>query len=87
MTGLGTAALLDNLVKLRSQSPLEGKPIVRARRGRRRSPMLPLNPDGPAMAFVFNTVADQYGKNSYFKVFSGNIDGHHDRRQHPHRRQ
>ena len=34
----------------------------------------PLNPDGPATAFVFNTVADQYGKNSYFKVLSGNIE-------------
>jgi len=32
-----------------------------------------LNPDGPACAFVFKTVADQYGRFSYFKVLSGNV--------------
>ena len=26
------------------------------------------------MAFVFNTFADQYGKNSYFKVISGDME-------------
>ena len=72
MNGLGTAALLDNLVRF-APSPLEGKPAVRVDEEGKESEF-PLNPDGPATAFVFNTVADQYGKNSYFKVLSGNIE-------------
>ena len=72
MNGLGTAALLDNLVCF-APSPLEGKPAVRVDEEGKESEF-PLNPDGPATAFVFNTVADQYGKNSYFKVLSGNIE-------------
>ena len=72
MNGLGTAALLDNLVRF-APSPLEGKPAVRVDEEGKESEF-PLNPDGPATAFVFNTVADQYGKNSYFKVLSGSIE-------------
>ena len=72
MNGLGTAALLDNLVRF-APSPLEGKPAVRVDEEGKESEF-PLNPDGPATAFVFNTVADQYGNNSYFKVLSGNIE-------------
>ena len=72
MNGLGTAVLLDNLVRF-APSPLEGKPAVRVDEEGKESEF-PLNPDGPATAFVFNTVADQYGKNSYFKVLSGNIE-------------
>ena len=72
MNGLGIAALLDNLVRF-APSPLEGKPAVRVDEEGKESEF-PLNPDGPATAFVFNTVADQYGKNSYFKVLSGNIE-------------
>ena len=72
MNGLGTAALLDNLVRF-APSPLEGKPAVRVDEEGKESEF-PLNPDGPATAFVFNTVADQYGKNSYVKVLSGNIE-------------
>ena len=72
MNGLGTAALLDNLIRF-APSPLEGKPAVRVDEEGKESEF-PLNPDGPATAFVFNTVADQYGKNSYFKVLSGNIE-------------
>ena len=70
MNGLG--ALLDNLVRF-APSPLEGKPAVRVDEEGKESEF-PLNPDGPVTAFVFNTVADQYGKNSYFKVLSGNIE-------------
>ena len=33
-----------------------------------------LDPSGSPMAFVFNTFADQYGKNSYFKVISGDME-------------
>ena len=72
MNGLGTAALLDNLVRF-APSPLEGKPAVRVDEEGKESEF-PLNPDGPATAFVFNTVADPYGKNSYFKVLSGSIE-------------
>ena len=72
MNGLGTAALLDNLVRF-APSPLEGKPAVRVDEEGKESEF-PLNPDGPATAFVFNTVADQYGKNSYFKVISGDME-------------
>ena len=72
MNGLGTAALLDNLVRF-APSPLEVKPAVRVDEEGKESEF-PLNPDGPVTAFVFNTVADQYGKNSYFKVLSGNIE-------------
>ena len=72
MNGLGTAALLDNLVRF-APSPLEGKPAVRVDEEGKESEF-PLNPDGPVTAFVFNTVADQYGKKSYFKVLSGNIE-------------
>ena len=72
MNGLGTAALLDNLVRF-APSPLECKPAVRVDEEGKESEF-PLNPDGPVTAFVFNTVADQYGKNSYFKVLSGNIE-------------
>lgn len=72
MNGLGTAALLDNLVRF-APSPLEGKPAVRVDEEGKESEF-PLNLDGPVTAFVFNTVADQYGKNSYFKVLSGNIE-------------
>ena len=72
MNGLGTAALLDNLVRF-APSPLEGKPAVRVDEEGKESEF-PLNPDGPATAFVFNTVADQYGKNSYFKVISGDVE-------------
>ena len=72
MNGLGTAALLDNLVRF-APSPLEGKPAVRVDEEGKESEF-PLNPGGPVTAFVFNTVADQYGKNSYFKVLSGNIE-------------
>ena len=35
---------------------------------------LKLDPAGSPIAFVFNTVADQYGKNSYFKVISGDME-------------
>ena len=73
MNGLGTAALLDNLVRF-APSPLKDHSTVHISGERRRSPKFPLNPDGPVTAFVFNTLADQYGKNSYFKVISGDVE-------------
>ena len=72
MSGLGTLRLLENIVKF-APNPLEGKPMITVDEDGNESE-LPLNPNGSAIAFVFNTVADQYGKNSYFKVVSGNIE-------------
>ncbi|MDY2719344.1 MAG: elongation factor G [Candidatus Faecousia sp.] len=72
MNGLGTLPLLANLSKF-APSPLEGKPMVAVDEEGNESEVK-LNPTGSPMAFVFNTVADQYGKNSYFKVISGDIE-------------
>ena len=71
-TGLGVNALMDNLVKY-APSPLEGKPMVTVDEDGNEGE-LKLDPAGSPMAFVFNTMSDQYGKNSYFKVISGDIE-------------
>ena len=72
MNGLGTTRLLENIKKF-APSPLEGKPAVIVDEDGNESE-LALDPSGSPMAFVFNTMADQYGKNSYFKVISGDIE-------------
>ena len=72
MNGLGTTLLLENLKKF-APSPLEGKPMITVDEDGNESE-LALDPTGSPMAFVFNTMADQYGKNSYFKVISGDIE-------------
>ncbi len=72
MNGLGTVRLMENLKKF-APSPLEGKPMVTVDEDGNEGE-LALNPTGAPMAFVFNTMADQYGKNSYFKVISGDIE-------------
>ncbi len=72
MNGLGTVRLMENLKKF-APSPLEGKPMVTVDEDGKEAE-LALDPAGSPMAFVFNTMADQYGKNSYFKVISGDIE-------------
>lgn len=72
MNGLGTTRLLENIKKF-APSSLEGKPAVIVDEDGNESE-LALDPNGSPMAFVFNTMADQYGKNSYFKVISGDIE-------------
>ena len=72
MNGLGTLRVLENLVKF-APNPLEGKPMVTVDEEGNESE-LKLDPAGSPVAFVFNTVADQYGKNSYFKVICGDIE-------------
>ena len=72
MNGLGTIALMENLKKY-APSPLEGKPMITVDEEGHEFE-LALDPAGSPMAFVFNTMADQYGKNSYFKVISGDIE-------------
>lgn len=71
MTGLGTEALLGNIVKF-APNPLEGKPMIAVSEDGEESEIA-LDEGGSPMAFVFKTVSDQYGKNSYFKVFSGTM--------------
>lgn len=71
-TGLGTTRVLENLA-LYAPTPLEGKPLVAVDEDGKETEFK-LNPAGVPMAFVFNTVADQYGKNSYFKVISGDLE-------------
>ena len=71
-TGLGTTNLMANIVKY-APNPLEGKPMTKVDDEGGESEFK-LNPNGSPMAFVFNTLADQYGKNSYFKVISGDME-------------
>ena len=70
-TGLGTTNLLTDLVKF-APNPLEGKPMTQIVDGEEKE--FKLDPHGSPMAFVFHTMSDQYGKNSYFKVISGDIE-------------
>ena len=71
MNGLGTVNVIENVIKF-APNPLEGKALVTVTDDGEGE--LALDPNGSPMAFVFNTMADQYGKNSYFKVISGNIE-------------
>ncbi len=64
MNGLGTVNLLDNLIEF-APNPLEGKPMATE------DGEVKLDPNGAPAIFVFKTIIDQYGKNSYFKVISG----------------
>ena len=70
-TGLGTTNLLTNLVNF-APNPLGGKPMTQIVDGEEKE--FKLDPHGSPMAFVFHTMSDQYGKNSYFKVISGDIE-------------
>ncbi|MCI5992622.1 MAG: GTP-binding protein, partial [Clostridiales bacterium] len=72
MTGLGTTNLMADLVKY-APNPLEGRPMTKVDEEGRESEFK-LDPKGSPMVFVFNTMADQYGKNSYFKVISGDVE-------------
>lgn len=69
-TGLGTEILMQNLIKF-APNPEEGKPMIAVDDEGNESEFAP---NGSPMAFVFNTITDQYGKNSYFKVISGDIE-------------
>ena len=64
--GYGTKRVMEYLVKF-CPSPLEADPMA-AEDGE-----VVLDPSGSPMAFVFKTTSDQFGKNSYFKVISGEI--------------
>ena len=67
MMGYGSKRVMEYIVKF-CPNPLEGLPMATAEGGE-----LMLDPKGSPAAFVFKTTSDQFGKNSYFKVISGDI--------------
>ena len=67
MNGLGGFQLLDNLIAY-APNPLEGKPMTT-----QDGEAFKLDPNGTPAAFVWKTLTDQYGKNSFFKVVSGTV--------------
>ena len=70
-TGVGTMQLLYTLVNF-APNPAE----VRTEKGPDadgNAVELKYDPNGKPVAFVFKTVADQYGRFSYFKVISGKV--------------
>ncbi|MDD6024688.1 MAG: elongation factor G [Oscillospiraceae bacterium] len=71
MTGLGTAALINGIVDF-APNPTEGyaQPAVNENG---EEVFINCNPGETPALFVFKTVSDQYGKQSYFKVISGDL--------------
>ena len=71
MTGLGTEALIHGIVDF-APDPTEGyaQPAVNEN-GEEVS--IACAPEETPVVFVFKTVSDQYGKQSFFKVISGDI--------------
>ncbi len=67
ITGLGSAMLLDNIIAL-APNPAEGKPMETVD-----GETVAVDPSGAPVAFVFKTVADQYGKYTLIKAVSGTI--------------
>ena len=67
VNGVGTVALLQAIASY-VPSPLQMPPVATADGGE-----IPCDPNGPAVAFVFKTVSDQFGKFSFVKVCSGKI--------------
>ncbi len=71
MNGLGSFMLLDDISNL-LPNPMEGNYHKATRQDGETEPFV-VSPGGVPTAFVFKTVADQYGKYSYIKVLSGTI--------------
>ena len=67
LAGYGSKRVMEYLVKF-CPNPLEGHPMETADGGE-----LLLDPKGSPALFVYKTTSDQFGKNSYFKVISGDI--------------
>ncbi len=67
LAGYGSKRVMEYIVKF-CPNPLEGLPMATEEDGE-----LALDPSGSPMAFVYKTTSDQFGKNSYFKVISGDI--------------
>ena len=66
LEGFGTAELLDAIVRF-APNPLEGKPLPTE------DGEFAIDENGSPAAFVFKTLSDQFGKNSFFKVISGTV--------------
>jgi len=71
LSGLGTRMLLDTIIELLPNA-LEGNPLMAENADGEASPFVTA-PGALPTAYVFKTVADQYGKYSYVKVLSGSI--------------
>ena len=71
MTGLGTEALIHGLVDF-APDPTEGYP-QEAVNENGEEVTINCAPDETPVMYIFKTVSDQYGKQSFFKVISGNI--------------
>lgn len=71
MTGLGTEGLINALVDF-APNPSEGYPQDAVNEN---GEEVKINcaPEETPVLFIFKTVSDQYGKQSYFKVISGNV--------------
>jgi elongation factor G len=69
-TGLGTEEFIKGVIDY-MPSPADGKDETAVSDGK--EVLFKLNPAGQTCAFVFKTVADQYGRFSYFKVLSGKV--------------
>ena len=70
-TGIGSYALLKGIADY-MPSPDE-KPVELCEDEKGELIEINCAPNGSTCAFVFNTVADQYGRFSYFKVMSGEV--------------
>ncbi|MBI4454468.1 MAG: elongation factor G [Acidobacteria bacterium] len=69
----GVKQLLDHVVEL-IPSPLERKPVEAKDPKTQQAMAVKVDPNGPAAAFVFKTIADPFaGRVSLFKVFSGSL--------------
>ena len=67
LAGYGSKRVMEYIVKF-CPNPLEGLALQTEEGGE-----LKLDPKGSPMAFVYKTISDQFGKNSFFKVISGDI--------------
>ena len=70
MSGLGSEALLNAIVKY-LPSPDKGRKEINVAGGEEAE--YAITEDGNAVLFIYKTVADQYGRFSYFKVLSGKV--------------
>lgn len=67
LTGAGMEDVLTNL-SMYAPNPLEGKPMKTAEGGE-----FTRDENGAPALFVFKTMSDQFGKNSFFQVISGKL--------------
>lgn len=70
LTGIGTLSLMAGLIDY-APSPMQARPEI-ARRNEA-DVEIKFDEKGPVAAIVFKTVADQYGRFSFFKVVSGRV--------------